>query len=281
MKEIPPIFRQFWPQILYFCVPPLFFMTFVLLYRPEGICTLMDMGRGALSFNVTIATCIIFGLILLTRVTFFLLRRVMKLGWSLYLSWCLGELFLCAAFLSLFFVLRYRGSIPYFDVLGRCLAIVSSILTYPYAVLTMAFALHKSGERAVEAEAELIRFQDENKRVKLVISTSAVLYIMARENYVQIFYLDGERIKDYVLRTSMKGIEELITRHGLLRSHRSYFVNPSHIEVLRKDREGQVAALLDVHASAAPASYGLSSSEGAVTIPVSKRYAEAIAAALG
>lgn len=281
MKEIPPIFRRFWPQILYFCVTPAFFMTFVLLYHPAGICSFMDMGRGQLSFNVTISTCIILGLILITRIVFFVLRKVMKLDWSLYLSWCVGELFLCAAFLSLFFVLRYRGTIPYFDVLGRCLAIVASVLTYPYAVITMALALHKSGQRAVEAEAQLIRFQDENKRVKLVISSAAVLFIMARENYVQIFYLDSERIKDYVLRTSMKGIEELITRHGLVRSHRSYFVNPAHIDVLRKDREGQVVAQLDVPASAAPASYGISSSEGAVTIPVSKRYADALSAVLG
>jgi len=281
MKEIPPIFRRFWPQILYFCVPPAFFMAFVLLYRPERICSFIDMGRGMLSFNVTISTCIIFGLILLTRITFFLLRKVAKMDWPLYIAWCCGELFLCAAFLSLFFVLRYKGDIPYFDVLGRCLAIVASVLTYPYAVITMAFALHKSGQRAAEAEAELIRFQDENKRVKLVIATSAVLFIMARENYVQIFYLDGERIKDYILRTSMKGIEDLITRHGLVRSHRSYFVNPSHIEVLRKDKEGQVVALLDIPSSAAPASYGISSSEGAVTIPVSKRYADELSAVLG
>lgn len=281
MREIPPVFRRFWPQILYFCVPAVFFMAFVLLYRPSGMCAFMDMGRGALPFNVTISGSIIFGVILMARLVFYLLRGRMKMDWPLYVSWCVGELFLCAAFLSLFLVLRYRGDVPYFDVLGKCMAIVAATLSYPYAVLTMALALRRSEEDQAAADQTLMRFQDENKRVKLVIASSAVLYIMARENYVQVFYLDGERVKDYVLRASMKGIEELATRHGLLRSHRSYFVNPSHIKVLRKDREGQVAALLDVPASAASATRGVSSSGGSVTIPVSKRYADALSSILG
>ena len=281
MREIPPVFRRFWPQILYFCVPMAFFMAFVLLYRPSGMSTFMDMGRGALSFNVTISGSIIFGVILMARLVFYLLRDRMKMDWTLYISWCVGELFLCAAFLSLFLVLRYKGDVPYFDVLGKCMAIVAATLCYPYAVLTMALALRRRETVPSETEAGLMRFQDENKREKLVIASSAVLYIMARENYVQVFYLDGERVRDYVLRTSMKGIEDLAMRHGLLRSHRSYFVNPSHIRVLRKDREGQMVALLDVQSSAAPAAYGAGSSAGAVTIPVSKRYADALSSVLG
>ena len=280
MTQIPPIFRRFWPQIIYFLLPPVFFVAFVLLYKPDGICRFMDMDRGLLSFNVTISACIIFGVLLLSRLLFFLLRRAMKVEWDLYVTWCLAEMFFSASFLSLYFVLRYHGAIPYFDVLGRCLAIVFSIVMYPYLVLTLALALNKSGQRALEREDDLIRFQDDHKRVKLVIASSAVLYIMARENYVQIYYLDGERIKDYVLRTSMKGIEDLITSHGLTRSHRSYFVNPKHIEVLRRDKEGQMVALLDVPASAAPLSSGINVSSGAVSIPVSKRYIDAITAIL-
>ncbi|MCQ2146547.1 MAG: LytTR family transcriptional regulator [Bacteroidales bacterium] len=256
-------------------------MAFILLYKPAGIIHFFDMGKGALSFNVSITTCIIFGVLILTRIAFFTLRRVMKLNWDLYVTWCVGELFLCSAFLSLYFVLRYRGTIPYFDVLGVCMAIVFSTIIYPFAVLTMGLALNKSGMRAAAEQDDLIRFQDENKRVKLVIATSAVLFISARENYVQIYYMDGERIKDYVLRTSMKGIEELITKHGLVRSHRSYFVNPTHIEVLRKDREGQTVALLDVPAYAAGTSTGINTSEGSVSIPVSKRYADALTSMLG
>ena len=280
MKGIPVIFRKFWPQMLYFSVVPVFFVAFVLLYKPASICSFLDMDRGQLSFNVTISACIIFGVLLGFRLAFYLLRRAMDLEWDLYITWCIAEMFVCSAFLSLYFVLRYRGAIPYFDVLGYCLAIVFSILVYPYIAVTMSLALNKSGERALAGDDDLIRFQDENKRVKLVIASSAVLYIMARENYVQIFYLDGERIKDYVLRTSMKGIEELITSKGLTRSHRSYFVNPKHIEVLRRDKDGQMVALLDVPASAAPLSSGISISSGAVSIPVSKRYIDAIASIL-
>ena len=46
----------------------------------------------------------------------------------------------------------------------------------------------------------------------------------------------------------MRGIEELMAKHGIVRCHRSYFVNPRHVKVLRRDKEGMIQAELDVAA---------------------------------
>ena len=56
----------------------------------------------------------------------------------------------------------------------------------------------------------------------------------------------------------MKAVDELCLSNGLVRCHRSYYVNPSHIKVLRKDREGVVFAILDV--------------DDVIDIPVSRKY---------
>ena len=45
----------------------------------------------------------------------------------------------------------------------------------------------------------------------------------------------------------MRSVDELCLSNGLIRCHRSYYVNPSHIKVLRKEKEGVVVAELDMH----------------------------------
>ena len=43
----------------------------------------------------------------------------------------------------------------------------------------------------------------------------------------------------------MRAVDELCLSNGLVRCHRSFYVNPAHIQVLRKDREGVIFAVLD------------------------------------
>ena len=64
----------------------------------------------------------------------------------------------------------------------------------------------------------------------------------------------------------MKSLEELMQKHGLLRCQRSYYINPNHIKVLRRDKEGMISAELDV--------------ANQKSIPVSPKYYEAVAKGL-
>ena len=98
-------------------------------------------------------------------------------------------------------------------------------------------------------EEDLVRFADSTGRLKLVIANDVILYVEAQENYVSIHYMEGEKQKEYSLRQSMRGIEELMDKHGIIRCQRSYFVNPRHVTVLRRDKEGLIQAELDVTSS--------------------------------
>ena len=118
-------------------------------------------------------------------------------------------------------------------------------------------------EEQATYDDSLMRFVDSTQRVKLMIASSAVLYIKAEENYVHIRYMEGDRLKEYALRASMKSLEELMHKHGLIRCQRSYYVNPQHIKVLRRDKEGMITAELNT--------------PQAQNIPVSPRYYEELA----
>ena len=56
----------------------------------------------------------------------------------------------------------------------------------------------------------------------------------------------------------MKSIDEICQDNGLVRCHRSYYINPSHVKVLRKDKEGVILAEIE--------------STNNIRIPVSKTY---------
>ena len=108
-----------------------------------------------------------------------------------------------------------------------------------------------------------MRFYDERHNLKIVLPAQSILYIQADFNYVNIYYVEGGKLRNYVLRNSMKAIDALCQENGLLRCQRSYYVNPQHVTVLRKEKEGVIYAQLDV--------------DQAQHIPVTKKYYEKLA----
>ena len=98
---------------------------------------------------------------------------------------------------------------------------------------------------AVTQESQRMRFYDEKHNLKIVLDAQSILYVEADVNYVDIYYSENDKIRSYSLRNSMKAIDELCHDHGLVRCQRSFYVNPRHIKVLRKEKDGIVYAELD------------------------------------
>ena len=134
-----------------------------------------------------------------------------------------------------------------------------TILCYPYILFALLIA-HIQPDEVEVSEEYLVRFTDNTGRLKLVIAHDVILFVEAQENYISIHYMEGEKLKAYSLRQSMRGIEELMEKHGIIRCQRSYFVNPQHVKVLRRDKEGFIQAELDVAQSK--------------SVPVSPKYYE-------
>ena len=88
-------------QILHIVVMPLVFMAFLLLYRPEKMVELLDMGAGRYDFNVVILSCILLGTEALMRTGFYFLKKVVKLDLLIYALWCMLEILVFTA-LSVF-----------------------------------------------------------------------------------------------------------------------------------------------------------------------------------
>ena len=230
---------------------PAFLLFFVLLYSPEWIVNMLDMQSGKHTFNLLMCMCIVLGVLCASRIPITSVRKhLSNFTWLRYILWCMAEVAVMSAFVALYLTLVSRhwdptGGRSYFATLGWSAALVGSIVVYPYMLLDALFTLLESPEETA-AEDELVRLYDATQQLKLVVAAPAIVYVEADTNYVSVKYTEGDRVKNYQLRNTMKTLEPLLLKHGIIRCQRSFFVNPRHVTVLRKDKEGLIVAELDI-----------------------------------
>ena len=258
MTKIPSSLLSLTTLLLHIIAMPVFFLGFILIYESRWIMEFLAVGSEMTVFNTLMLTSILIGIVTPSRILMMIVGRQHRVSWWQYALWSFGEMFIFSCFAALYMALIY-GTYGYFPALAKCLQISLATLSYPYLIFAILFAYIRPDEDHV-AEEDLVRFADSTGRLKLVIAHGVILYIEAQENYVSIHYLEGATHKEYSLRQSMRGIEDLMKKHGIIRCQRSYFVNPRHVKVLRRDKEGFIQAELDV--------------DNSRSIPVSPKYYE-------
>ena len=250
MKTFPEIFKKYTTQLWYIFLTPAMFFVIMGVYRPFGNPEALDMGRSLFVFNVTIMMCIMMVFLLITRSLFFALRKLLfkPVRRIMEVVELAGMTFFIALYLTLM-----SGTGSYFYNLALSLQYTFLILILPYGAITGVFVIISLSSPTVR-EVESVRFTDKNGQVRIVLLKDAILYIKADENYITVFYNEGDTVRDYTLRTSMTAITPLADRFGLFRCQRSYFVNPTHIVALRKDVNDMYTAELDVPGLIVPVS---------------------------
>jgi len=246
-------------QLLYVVLLPAFFTGFCFLYNPFGMKEFYQVGGMGFGFHFLMLACILLAILALTRLIFSALYKHIPFLWWHYVLWCVGETFVNALFMALYTTLFYNGEYSYFAVLSTCFKYSFLILVYPYLFLCLIQIIrNKDTDLNAEPVESLVKFYDEHKRLKLTIDPGAIICIQADANYVIIRYMDAGRIKEFILRASMKSVEHTVAQHGLVRCHRSYFVNPRYVKMLSKNKDGMITAEL-LHPEVA-------------SIPVSKQF---------
>ena len=231
-------------HLLIAIIIPLFFVGFALGYRPLEIMSTCDLGHFDPYIHVVLLGCIILCVLLISRAIYFVIEHFTeRLKWWEDIIWCVSELLVSALFMAMYMSLFAHTL--YFECLATTLQYVFAINVFPYAIITL---------------------YDEHKNLKLVVSSPSVLYIKADDNSVKINYIESGKIKEFSLRTSMKSLEPIAAKFHFVRCQRSYYVNPAHVSILRKDSEGFIFAILDM--------------DDAKPIPVSKTYYDNIASIL-
>ncbi len=250
--------------IMHSLIVPLFVLIFTIYYRPSGAYEVLQMKEYSFAFNATILFCIILVSISITRGWLYLIGKYKEFSRPVYLLWCTGETLVASLFVSLYIVLMDSNTSSFFETAGSSFVMMMATCIYPYGFLWLGLELYarNNEENAPAEDNSLIRFYDEYSKLRLVIAPEAVIFIKSEDNYVQIHYLDKNKTKKFILRSSMRALEEDLAKHGLVRCHRSYFINPSYIRIVHRDSAGLIVADLN--------------QEGYESIPISRKYQDAI-----
>lgn len=252
MREFPEVFKKYTIQLWYIFITPILFFIIMTVYRPFENPAALNMGRSLFYVNIAIMTSIIFVFLLLSRTLYYILRKFLCRNWWQLLGWSIMEFTVLTFFIALYLTLMDDG-VPYFIYVALSLQYTYLILCVPYASIT-AIVTIVSYSTLPSREMDSVRFTDKSGNVKIVLMKDAILYIKADENNIIIHYKDGENIKKYTLRSSMRAIAPLVEGFGFFRCHRSYYVNPSHIVALRRDPNDIYSAEMDVQYLTIPVS---------------------------
>jgi len=193
-----------------------------------------------------------------------------------YGIWVLAEILAMSMFYALFtkFIPKENTNRDFLQIYYDSTLHASLIILLPYAILWLYFALKEKNsllqkinleEKTTEVpKRNLIAFLDEKGEFKISIVLENLLYVDSADNYATIHYLNKSNKSNFLIRNSLKWMEENLTKDSpLVRCHRSYIVNLDKVKVLRKTKDG---IFLELDAINTP------------DIPVSKTYYERVMA---
>ncbi len=105
--------------------------------------------------------------------------------------------------------------------------------------LELAKGINKKLEENKLIEEKLVHFKSDYVKDNLSIKVSLILFIRAANNYIEVFWKEGDRPKSQMIRTSLLKVEELLKEHKFIfKCHRSYMVNINFIDKIEGNIQG-------------------------------------------
>ncbi len=155
----------------------------------------------------------------------------------------------------------------YLEVFEASLLNTALVLLLPYAVLWLYFSWQDKSYRIKElTETEeppttdgktMVPFKDEKGTMRILLKLDDILYLKGADNYVSIFYKNKNSVSKFLLRNTIKNLEDQIKDYPITRCHRSYMVNFEIIKIIRRDKGIHVLEL---------------DTDPPIEVPLSKKY---------
>ena len=193
-----------------------------------------------------------------------------------YSLWVAAEILAMSLVYAIFPLLTTsKGMDNFLSTWGDAAVYTFFVLLIPYAIVILALILlhyreqleaieagkHKDEDELLNPQPDRFNFYDDKNELKLSLRPDTLFYMEAADNYVMIHYTNQGKLQHYMLRTTLRDIEDKYRDAGLRRTHRSFIVNFSRVHLLKRTNEG---LMLDFD------------TEGVPNIPVSKTYVDAV-----
>ncbi|PZX19486.1 LytTr DNA-binding domain-containing protein [Breznakibacter xylanolyticus] len=268
-----------------------FALVFVNIYAPFGIRTFLRINpnweklglMGFLSGNKERELIFMSSAIILTGVLVVVISRMImyskvKKGAQLstlhYIQWVGVEILSMALFYTFyeyFFVPEPR---PVLLAFRKSLLNTTLVLIIPYGLMWL-YLSWRDKDKQLQALTQqpdptttnlMVPFKDDKGTLRISLKTNDLLYLQGSDNYVTIYYHTPNKPSKFLLRNTLKKLEDEFSEKSIVRCHRSYMVNIDKVKLVRKDKDGLILEL---------------DTTPPIEIPVSKTYMQDIMQAFG
>ena len=246
----------------------LFAIIFINIYKPFSSPTWYRVTNFMFLVFSTLIVLTGVLVVVVSRIVMYYYAKKKPITYGDYILWVFFEII----FMSLFYTgyaLSVNKERDVLQTLQESTINTALVLLLPYSILMLYFSWQEKEKQlelidkvsAEKGESKVIAFYDEKRELRLSVKRSNLLYLESADNYVCIWYLNKDTITRYMLRSTLKAVEEELASDYILRCHRSYMVNFDHVKVLRKGKDG---VFLEVGIPNVP------------DIPISKTYSETV-----
>jgi len=225
----------------------LFALVFINIYSPFGADKWFSLTR--LQFLTYSSLVILTGVlvVVISRIIMYLVCKKKIINLLQYLAWIAAEILCMASFYAIFQKFVLKDFRPVTDLVKLSASNTALVLLLPYSISWLYFSWRDKKEKIDRMEElssftgsakEMIPFYDDKSILKFSVKKENLIYLESTENYINIFYLNNGKISKYLLRDTMKKMEEKFTGTDIIRCHRSYMVNFEKVKVIRKEKDG-------------------------------------------
>jgi hypothetical protein len=257
IRQPYPLFENRWRIILSIS---LFVSLFILIFEPFGISNyrgefkpFFEAGYGIVTFIVLLIDLYLFPLFLdewFIPQKWTVFKQMIWQVWILF-SIGLGNFIYSSPFL------RFSNGLNAFLIFQFYTLVVGIIPILIITILHQNSLLTKNLKLAGEMNADIlsegmhlpdekIRIMAENGKDKLEINLSDFIYLSSTGNYVQVFYLVNNELRNVLLRNTLKQIEEQVKNSpSIIKCHRAFLVNKDKIIRVKGNSQGLRLILKD------------------------------------
>jgi hypothetical protein len=246
-KPIPQYINEKQNIIRLVLFTSLFALVFINAYSPFGADKWYNLTRFQFFTYSSLTILVGVLVVVISRIIMYHVSGKHSIKIWHYLVWVCAEIFSMAVTYALFEKLVLKDVRQFTDLLRNSSRNTALVLLMPYAILWLYFSWRDKKEQ-IEKLADpgsfpdnsrnMIPFYDDKGILKFSIKKENLLYLESAENYVNICYLNKGKVSKYLLRDTLKKIEDSFAGTEIIRCHRSYIVNFEKVKVIRKDKDG-------------------------------------------
>lgn len=266
-KSIPDFFVSKKNTIQQILFTALFAFIFINVYRPFGADQWYDVSWWMFVFASGLLVLAGMLVVILSRLFMFWIKKHNRITILGYVVMILAEILLMGGLYALLERITLGGVRPFTFLYFVSIQNAALVLLIPYAVSLLYISWREKKMsldallKQLRSKPQFIAFKDENNVLRFTIKAGDLIYLSASDNYVEIHYKSGSKLKKYLLRNTLKRMEDQFHELSLLRCHRSYMVNLDQVKMFKREK-GLISLWMD--------------DEGEVTIPVSRSYAKSV-----